>query len=182
MPKKQAIVKRSNGNISITIENNLKANQNTVSSTKKYKRRRRPTGSSSSSTSEDILRGGVGGGKVLGGGGAPTFTTRPTVDVSYIRPPPQSYSIWNDTTVPNNVGVPYAQAQQMGLINTPQEGLPQQTTNPLFNYPIKEGLPVNEEIPEIPEGIPVEIPEVEAVNTPKGCLTPVPVMKAFSSV
>ena len=119
MPKKQAVVKRSNGNISITIENNLKANQSGEQPTKRRRKKRTST-SASNSALQDILRGGgTVGGKVLGGG-LPPSSMRPTVDVSYIRPPPQSYSIWNDTTVPSNVGVGYAQAQQMGLINTPQ--------------------------------------------------------------
>ena len=121
MSKKQALVKRSNGNINITIENNLKANQN---SEPIRRRRRKRTGvSGGGGTLQDILKGGSASGKSGGGIGAPPPPQRPYVDVSYIRPPPQSYSIWNDTTVPdpNNMGIGYAQAQQMGIINpTPQ--------------------------------------------------------------
>jgi len=140
MSKNKVKLKSSKGDISITIENNLKATQNTVPSTKRYKRRRRRAGGSSS-TAQEILRDGAGG-QTLGGGGGLPPAPRPTVDVSYIRPPPQSYSIWNDTTVPNNVGVGYAQAQQMGLINTqlampqpqPQPQATAKVSNPLAAY------------------------------------------------
>jgi hypothetical protein len=136
MSKNKVKLKSSKGDISITIENNLKANQNTAPPVRR--RRKRNISSSGGGTLQDILRGGAaGGGRTLGGGGLPP-PPRPTVDVSYIRPPPQSYSIWNDTTVPNlnNVGVGYAQAQQMGLINAPQpQPQPQtQPSNPLAQF------------------------------------------------
>jgi hypothetical protein len=143
MPKKEVKVKKTNGDINITIENNLKANQNTEQTVRR-RRRKRTDLASGGGTLQDILRGGGTSGKL---GGAPP-PQRPYVDVSYIRPPPQSYSIWNDTTVPNpdNVGVGYTQAQQFGLINTQtKEGVRSQApesksskTNPLVNYPVDE--------------------------------------------
>ena len=130
MSKKQAVVKRSNGNINITIENNLKANQTAVAPTKKYKRRRNQ---GSSNAGQEMLRGGAGpgGGKMLGGGGGLLPPIRPTIDVSYIRTPPQSYSIWNDSTIPdpNNFSIGYSQAQQVGLISKPPQPITVTATN-----------------------------------------------------
>jgi hypothetical protein len=78
MAKKQTIVKKpgGNGNISITIENNLK-NTNPAPPQVKKRRRRRPTTDETNSTSnamiENMLRGGGGGGNLP-----------PLRDVSYI--------------------------------------------------------------------------------------------------
>jgi hypothetical protein len=157
MPKKQALIKRSNGNISITIENNLKADQNAVQQTRRRRKKRTDVaGGGVGGTAQEILRGG-GSTTKIGGTQPPPPSQKPYIDVSYIRPPPQSYSIWNDTTVadPNNVGVGYSQAQQMGLIDKqPTRVATKPSSDPIVNYPpIREGIPV---IEEIPEGIPVD--------------------------
>ena len=91
--QKQTIIKKpiGNGNISITIENNLK-NTNPVPTSgrpppipKKRRRRRQPTDDSvttdiTNSKIEDMLRSGGGG-----GGNLP-----PLKDVSYIKPGPSN--------------------------------------------------------------------------------------------
>lgn len=109
MPKKQAIVKRSNGNINITIENNLKATQTIPRSEKPKRRRRKPT----TQTNEKIDA------MLRGGGDLP-----PLKDVSYIKPPGNSFNVWRDTIDSFNTSIPIGQAQQMGLIMAPPPPAP----------------------------------------------------------
>ena len=163
MPKKQALIKRSNGNISITIENNLKADQNAVQQTRRRRKKRTDVaGGGVGGTAQEILRGG-GSTTKIGGTQPQPPSQKPYIDVSYIRPPPQSYSIWNDTTVadPNNIGVGYSQAQQMGLISKqPQAPArePTRITNPIANYPIESGtqtIPEEDELKQNSTWIPI---------------------------
>ena len=128
--QKQTIIKKpaGTGNISITIENNLK-NTNPAPPVVKKRRRRRPKVGLSDETDEtltnskitDMLRGGGGSGGGGGGGGG-----IPTKDVSYIKPPSDRFTVWrnymNDsfnTTTPiqtTTQAIPEAQARQMGYL------------------------------------------------------------------
>jgi hypothetical protein len=139
MAKKQTIIKKpvGNGNISITIENNLK-NTNPAPVIPKKRRRRRPKVTDETLTNsqiEDMLRGGdgSGGGGGGGGGGPPSLK-----DVSYIRPPTNNFTVWRDhmnshnTTVPMQSAIPAipeGQARQMGLIPPPTVGAPPNPDN-----------------------------------------------------
>jgi hypothetical protein len=100
MPKKQAIIKRSNGNISITIENNLKATQVAPRPEKPRRRRRKPTTQTNENVDESI-------------------PLAPLKDVSYIKPPGNSFNVWRDTIDSFNTSIPINQAQQLGLITAP---------------------------------------------------------------
>ena len=113
MPKKQAIIKRSNGNINITIENNLKATQ-TIPRPEKPKRRRRKPTTQTNENIDDMLRGGGAGGADL----------PPLKDVSYIKPPGNSLNVWRDTIDSFNTSIPINQAQQLGLITAPPPPAP----------------------------------------------------------
>ena len=128
-PKKQTIIKKpvGNGNISITIENNLK-NTNPVPPPVKRRRRRQPTTSDSATTDitnskiEDMLRSG-GGGSATGGGIAHNI---PLKDVSYIKPPSNNFTVWRDNFNDSyNTTIPQGQAQQMGLLPLPKVEAPQ---------------------------------------------------------
>jgi hypothetical protein len=127
MAKKQTIVKKpvGNGNISITIENNLK-NTNPAPPPVKRRRRRRqpisdPTDEVTNSKIEDMLR--AGGGGVGGGGGLPPFR-----DVSYIKPGPiNNFAVWRDNFNDSyNTTIPQGQAQQMGMLPLPKVEAPPQ--------------------------------------------------------
>jgi hypothetical protein len=143
MSKNKVKLKSSKGDISITIENNLKATQNTVPPTKRYKRRRRARGSSS--TAQEILRGGAGGQTLGGVGGQPQV---PSVGMSYVRSSLPNFNVWRDTgpTIdPNNIGIPLSQAQQMGFIDLPQNSryantaqINNQVSDPLAAFPQQE--------------------------------------------
>ena len=132
MAKKQTIIKKpaGTGNISITIENNLKnTNPAPPPVVVKKRRRRRPKVGLSDETDEtltnskidDMLRGGGGSGGGGGGGGPPSLK-----DVSYIKPPSDRFTVWrnymNDsfnTTTPiqtTTQAIPEAQARQMGYL------------------------------------------------------------------
>ena len=148
MAKKQTIIKKpaGTGNISITIENNLKnTNPAPPPVVVKKRRRRRPKVGLSDETLtnsqiEDILRGGDGsggggfggsgggggfrgggggGGGSGGGGGFPTYR-----DVSYIRPPTNNFTVWRDHMNTFNTTVPMHQAQQMGIVPPPTVAAP----------------------------------------------------------
>ena len=123
--QKQTIIKKpvGNGNISITIENNLK---NTNPPPPPVKRRRRRTTSDSATTDitnskiEDMLRSG-GGGSATGGGFLP-----PLKDVSYIKPgPSNNFTVWRDNFNDSyNTTIPQGQAQQMGMLPLPKVEAP----------------------------------------------------------
>jgi hypothetical protein len=121
MAKKQTIIKKpvGNGDISITIENNLK---NTNSAPPPVKRRRRrkqlPTTDETNSMIENMLRGGGGGGVNL----------PPLKDVSYIKPPSNNFTVWRDNFNDSyNTTIPQGQAQQMGLLPLPKVEAPPPT-------------------------------------------------------
>ena len=117
MAKKQTIVKKpvGNGNISITIENNLK-NTNPAPPPVKRRRRRKqlPTTDETNSMIENMLRGG-------GGGALP-----PLKDVSYIKPGPiNNFAVWRDNFNDSyNTTIPQGQAQQMGMLPLPKVEAP----------------------------------------------------------
>jgi hypothetical protein len=120
MSKKQTTIKRSNGNISITIENNLKATQTQVAPKPekiKRRRRRKPT----TDVTQDINNEPM----------------PPLKDVSYIKPPGNSFNVWRDTIDSFNTSIPIGQAQQMGLIMAPPPPapalLPPPPSNNTFN-------------------------------------------------
>ena len=129
--QKQTIIKKpvGNGNISITIENNLK---NTNPPPPPVKRRRRRTTSDSATTDitnskiEDMLRSG-GGGSATGGGFLP-----PLKDVSYIKPgPSNNFTVWRDNFNDSyNTTIPQGQAQQMGMLPLPKVEAPPQPPPP----------------------------------------------------
>ena len=125
MAKKQTIVKKpvGNGNISITIENNLKNTNPAPPPVKRRRRRRQPISDPTEVTNskiEDMLR--AGGGGVGGGGGLPPFR-----DVSYIKPGPiNNFAVWRDNFNDSyNTTIPQGQAQQMGLLPLPKVESPQ---------------------------------------------------------
>ena len=110
MAKNKTVIKKpsGNGNISITIENNLK-NTNTSPAPKKRRRRQKAKNDESVENSQprpSVIGGG--GPSVIGGGGG-------GLDVSYIKPPVGSYSIWRDTFDSYNTTIPSGQAQSLGL-------------------------------------------------------------------
>ena len=101
MAKKQTIIKKpnGNGNISITIENNLK-NTNIAPPVVKKKRRRKKA-----PTEEVNL--------------PPPRLLPPLKDVSYIKPPSDRFTVWRDNLDDSfNTTIPQGQAQQMGLLRS----------------------------------------------------------------
>ena len=125
MAKKQTIIKKpvGNGNISITIENNLKNTNPPPPPPAKRRRRRQPTetdetNSTSNAMIENMLRGGSATGG--GGGGLP-----PLKDVSYIKPPSNNFAVWRDNFNDSyNTTIPQGQAQQMGMLPLPKVEAP----------------------------------------------------------
>jgi hypothetical protein len=118
MAKKQTIIKKpvGNGDISITIENNLK-NTNSAPPPVKRRRRRRqlPTTDETNSMIENMLRGGGRGGVNL----------PPLKDVSYIKPPSNNFTVWRDNFNDSyNTTIPQGQAQQMGMLPLPKVEAP----------------------------------------------------------
>jgi hypothetical protein len=98
--QKQTIIKKpaGNGNISITIENNLK-NTNIAQPVVKKKRRKR------NKTPEVNL--------------PPPIPLPPLKDVSYIKPPSDRFTVWRDNLDDSfNTTIPQGQAQQMGLLRS----------------------------------------------------------------
>ena len=124
MAKKKTIIKKpvGNGNISITIENNLK-NTNPVPPPVKRRRRRKqlPTTDETNSMIENMLRGG----SATGGGGG---NLPPLKDVSYIKPPSNNFTVWRDNFNDSyNTTIPQGQAQQMGMLPLPKVEAPPHT-------------------------------------------------------
>ena len=115
MAKKQTIIKKpiGNGNISITIENNLK-NTNPAPPVVKKRRRRRPKVGLSDETDEtltnskiqDMLRGGSATGGGAGGGAG-----IPQKDVSYIKAPSDRFTVWRNHMDSMNTTTPMLNAQ-----------------------------------------------------------------------
>ena len=102
MAKKQTIIKKpnGNGNISITIENNLKNTNIAPPPQPKKKRRRRKA-----PTEEENL--------------PPPKLLPPLKDVSYIKPPSDRFTVWRDNLDDSfNTTIPLGQAQQMGLLRS----------------------------------------------------------------
>ncbi len=122
--QKQTIIKKpvGNGNISITIENNLK-NTNPPPPPVKRRRRRQPTETDiTNSKIEDMLRSGGGGGNAH---------NIPLKDVSYIKPPSNNFIVWRDNFNDSyNTTIPQGQAQQMGMLPLPKVEAPPQPPPP----------------------------------------------------
>ena len=97
MKKKNIKVKKGNGDISITIENNLNANNKQINHQPiKRKRRKKKV-----EDTEEINE-------------VPNI---PLKDVSYIKPGPiGNFKVWRDTMDSYNTTVPMNQAQQLGLV------------------------------------------------------------------
>ncbi len=138
MAKKQTIIKKpnGNGNIWITIENNLK-NTNPVPppQPKKRRRRRKPNSDPTdveNTVIEEILRGGQSGGGGSGGGGGDGGGLPPFRDVSYIRPPTNNFTVWWDHMDSYNTRVPIipeGQTRQMGILPPPTVAAPPNPDN-----------------------------------------------------
>ena len=115
MNKKDIKVKKSNGsNISITIENNLNANNKQINH--EPKRRRRRTKKPDELQPTDIQPTDI----------QPSI---PLKDTSYIKPPVGAFKIWRNTMDSYNtttpMDIPMNQAQQLGLVAPePQLALP----------------------------------------------------------
>jgi hypothetical protein len=130
MAKKQTIVKKpvGNGNISITIENNLKNTNPAPPPPVKRRRRRRqlPTTDETNSMIENMLRGGGGGGALP-----------PLKDVSYIKPgPSNNFTVWRDNFNDSyNTTIPQGQAQQMGMLPLPKVEAPPVASPPQLALP-----------------------------------------------
>ena len=132
MAKNKTIIKKpkgsGSGNISITIENNLRNNVKTTnvpySKPVKKKRRKKRANDLTNEEIEEILRGGEGGGGAGGGGGGGGPGMPPLRDVSYIKPPSNNFTVWRDTLDSFNTTIPMNQAQQMGLIGAPMGSQP----------------------------------------------------------
>jgi hypothetical protein len=102
MSKKQTIIKKpaGTGNISVTIENNLKNTNTTPPVVVKKKRRR-----NKAPTEEVNL--------------PPPRPLPPLKDVSYIKPPSDRFTVWRDNLDDSfNTTIPQGQAQQMGLLRS----------------------------------------------------------------
>jgi hypothetical protein len=107
MSKKQVKIKKSGGgDISITIENNLKPTQTNLQPKSEKRKKRRPRTDLTNSKIDDILKGGG-------------TVQQPLKDVSYIKPPSNNFTIWRDTLDSFNTTIPINQAQQMGLVAAP---------------------------------------------------------------
>jgi hypothetical protein len=132
MAKNKTVIKKpkgsGSGNISITIENNLKATNIANPIPKKRKRRKQKATNNEELENEEleqILReGGRGGGGGLG---------PPLKDVSYIKPPSNNFTVWRDTLDSYNTTIPINQAQQMGLITAPMNSQPPPPPAPTVN-------------------------------------------------
>jgi hypothetical protein len=114
-PKKQTIIKRpaGTGNISITIENNLK-NTNPAPPVVKKRRRRRPK--VTDETDETLTNRKITD-MVRGGGGSGVNNLK---DVSYIKPPSDRFTVWRDNFTDSfQTTIPQGQAQAMGLLRPP---------------------------------------------------------------
>ena len=103
---KKTIIKKpvGNGNISITIENNLKNTNPPAPPAQRRRRRHNITTDGTNSMIENMLRGGGGGGALP-----------PLKDVSYINPGPiNNFAVWRDNFNDSyNTTIPQGQAQQM---------------------------------------------------------------------
>jgi len=115
MAKNKTVIKKPSGagNISITIENNLKSTNTSqpVKRMRKAQRKQKATNNVADNIAEQLaLRasgrtGGVGGSG--DGGDGP--------DVSYIKPPSGNFTIWREPYDSQNTTIPISQAQQLGL-------------------------------------------------------------------
>jgi hypothetical protein len=103
MTKKNIKIKKNKGsNISITIENNLNANNKQINHQpiKRRRRKKKVENNDEESLKEQSLQ-----------------ELPPLKDVSYIKPGPVgAFKIWRDTMDSYNTTVPMNQAQQLGLV------------------------------------------------------------------
>ena len=100
MKKKNIKVKKGNGDISITIENNLNANNKQINHQSIKRKRRKKKVENNDETLQQSLQ-----------------ELPPLKDVSYIKPGPiGNFKVWRDTMDSYNTTVPMNQAQQLGLV------------------------------------------------------------------
>ena len=98
--KKNIKVKKGKGDISITIENNLNANNKQINHQPIKRKRRKKKVENNDETLQQSLQ-----------------ELPPLKDVSYIKPGPVgAFKIWRDTMDSYNTTVPMNQAQQLGLV------------------------------------------------------------------
>jgi hypothetical protein len=122
MTKKNIKVKKGKGDISITIENNLNANNKQINHNPIKRRRRKKKVENNDEINDETLQQSL-------------QKLPPLKDTSYIKPGPVgSFKIWRDTmdsyntTVPMNV--PMNQAQQLGLVPPQLPAPPTQSAQP----------------------------------------------------
>jgi len=138
MNKKNVKVKNKDSNISITIENNLNANNKQINHQpiKRRRRRRKKVENSDEINEQNALK-----------------ELPDLKDTSYIKPGPVGFKVWRDTmdsyntTTPMNI--PFNQAQQLGLV-PPPAALPAPPVPPTLPAPpVPPALPAPEQQPVI---------------------------------
>lgn len=115
MTKKNIKVKKNNGDISITIENNLNANNKQINHQPIKRRRRKKKVENTDEINDETLQQLEPSGSIK----SKTLLQKlpPLKDVSYIKPGPVgAFKIWRDTMDSYNTTVPMNQAQQLGLV------------------------------------------------------------------
>jgi hypothetical protein len=104
MKKKNIKVKKGKGDISITIENNLNANNKQINHQPIKRRRRKKKVEDNEEINNETLKQSL-------------QELPPLKDVSYIKPGPVgAFKIWQNTMDSYNTTVPMNQAQQLGLV------------------------------------------------------------------
>jgi hypothetical protein len=104
MTKKNIKVKKGKGDISITIENNLNANNKQINHQPIKRRRRKKKVEDNEEINNETLKQSL-------------QELPPLKDVSYIKPGPVgAFKIWQNTMDSYNTTVPMNQAQQLGLV------------------------------------------------------------------
>lgn len=124
MNKKNIKVKKGKGDISITIENNLNANNKQINHQIIKRRRRKKKIENNEEIKDKTLEQSL-------------QELPPLKDVSYIKPGPVgAFKIWRDVMDSYNTTVPMNQAQQLGLVPPPQQlALPAPPVTPQQSVP-----------------------------------------------
>lgn len=124
MNKKNIKVKKGKGDISITIENNLNANNKQINHQIIKRRRRKKKIENNEEIKDKTLEQSL-------------QELPPLKDVSYIKPGPVgAFKIWRDVMDSYNTTVPMNQAQQLGLVAPPQQlALPAPPATPQQSVP-----------------------------------------------
>lgn len=124
MNKKNIKVKKGKSDISITIENNLNANNKQINHQPIKRRRRKKNVENNEEIKDKTLEQSL-------------QELPPLKDVSYIKPGPVgAFKIWRDVMDSYNTTVPMNQAQQLGLVPPPQQlALPAPPATPQQSVP-----------------------------------------------